>query len=169
LITRRKGNRCRSRKTKCDGVRPICSSCAGHNHDCHYVAEADATPIIAQKRRNEALQQQCNEQQALLQSLVSVTEGDALALLSRLREGETAESIVSIASNMQRHHRQPRLHESLLPPASFPSPATVATASDTRRPLSPMSFEPYTASPMVFEPKVDVVPLPPTFNPRWYV
>jgi hypothetical protein len=169
LINRYEGNRCRSRKTKCDGIRPICSSCAGHNHECHYVAEADATPIIAQKRRNEVLQQQCNEQQALLQSLVSVTEGDVLALLSRLREGETAESVISVASSMQRHHRRHRLHESLLPSTSSQSPATVATTSDILRPLSPMSLEPYAASPLVFEPKIDVVPLPPTFTPSWYV
>ena len=65
-----------------------------------YVADADATPIVAIKRKNEALQKQCDEHQDLLQSLVSVTEADALILLTRLREGDSAASIVKFAESI---------------------------------------------------------------------
>jgi hypothetical protein len=105
----------------------------------------------------------------LLQSLVSVTEVDALVLLSRLREGEPPESILSIAANMQRHNGWQRLHESVLMPANCYSPATSVAASDARRPPSPMPLEQPGPARLVFEPKIDVVPRLPSLTPHWYV
>lgn len=101
-----------------------------------YVADADATPIVAMRRKNEALQTQCDEHQDLLQSLVSVTEGDALILLTRLREGDSAASVISFAESKQQHHRWRGLHNDSLFPS--PSPASnssmeAATQSDTPR------------------------------------
>lgn len=137
-----------------------------------YVADADATPIIAIKRKNEALQTQCDEHQDLLQSLVSVSEADALILLTRLREGDSAASVVKFAESMQLHHRWRGLNNDAL----FPSPSTAsnspmgaATQSDTPPTLTPISLEPPIASRMVFEPRVNIVPTPPNLLPRWYV
>lgn len=123
------------------------------------------------RRKNEALQQQCDEHQELLQSLVSVTEANALLLLTRLREGETAESVIKCAENMQRHHRWRGLNESLVPSPSpvNNSPMSVATQLDTRRTLSPVALEAPAVSRIVFEPRIDVVPAPPSLLPRWYV
>jgi len=137
-----------------------------------YVADADATPIVAIRRKNEALQTQCDEHQDLLQSLVSVTEADTLVLLARLREGDSAASVIRFAEGMQRHHRWRRLNNDAL----FPSPSTAsnspmeaATQSDTPPTLTPISLEPPIASRMVFEPRIDVVPAPLNLLPRWYV
>ena len=137
-----------------------------------YVADADATPIVAIKRKNEALQTQCDEHQDLLQSLVSVREADALVLLTRLREGDSAASGIRFADSMQRHHRWRGLNNDTLFPSPSPasnSPTVVATQSDTAQTLTPVTLEPPVASRIVFEPRIDVVPAPPNLLPRWYV
>jgi hypothetical protein len=139
-----------------------------------YVADADATPIVAIRRKNEALQAQCDEHNDLLQSLVSVTEADALVLLARLREGDSASSVTRFAENMQRHHMWRGLNPEALFPSPSPasnSPMVMATPSDIPQTLSPVSLEPPAASPsrIVFEPRIDVVPAPPNLLPKWYV
>ena len=137
-----------------------------------YVADADATPIVAIRRKNEALQLQCDDHQDLLQSLVSVTEADALVLLARLREGDSASSVTRFAENMQRHHRWRGLNSESLFPSPSPvsnSPMSMATPSDAPQILSPISLEPPAASRIVFEPRIDVVTAPPNLLPRWYV
>ena len=137
-----------------------------------YVADADATPIVAIRRKNEALQAQCDEHNDLLQSLVSVTVSDALVLLTRLREGDSASSVTRFAENMQRHHRWRGLNPETLFPSPSPasnSPMVMATPSDIPQTLSPVSLEPPVASRIVFEPRIDVVPAPPNLLPRWYV
>ena len=161
------GDRCRGRKTKCDGIRPTCTTCASQRHDCHYVAEADATPIIAQKRRNEALQQQSSEQLDLLQSLASVAETDALFLLSRFREGDSVASINLLAARMRKIHTSHMPRESPIQSTSLYSPVASEIDPNDRRTLSPVSLGPPVNSRMVFEPRIDVVPAPPKLPPQW--
>lgn len=137
-----------------------------------YVADADATPIVAIRRKNEALQLQCDDHQDLLQSLVSVTEADALVLLARLREGDSASSVARFAENMQRHHRWRGLNSESLFPSPSPvsnSPMVMATQSDAHQILTPVTLESPAVSRIVFEPRIDVVPAPPNLLPRWYV
>lgn len=137
-----------------------------------YVADADATPIVAIRRKNEAIQLQCDDHQDLLQSLVSVTEADALILLARLREGDSASSVTRSAENMQRHHRWRGLNSESLFPSLSPvsnSPMVMATQSDTHQILTPVIMEPPAVSRIVFEPRIDVVPVPPNLLPPWYV
>lgn len=137
-----------------------------------YVADADATPIVAIRRKNEALQAQCDEHYDLLQSLVSITEADALILLTMLREGDSALSAIRFAKNMQRHHRWRGITpESLFPspsPASN-SPMVMTTQSDAPQTLTPVTLEPSAAPRIVFEPRIDVVPVPPSLLPGRYV
>ena len=157
---------------RCDGVRPTCFSCEHHGHPCVYVADADATPIIAVRRKNEALQTQCDEHQDLLQSLVSVTEADALVLLTRLREGDSAASVIRFAEGMQKHHRWRGPNNDALFPSPSPasnSPVEAVTQSATTPAMTSISLEPPIASRMVFEPRIDVVPARPNLLPRWYV
>ncbi|KAM0708114.1 hypothetical protein Q7P35_004763 [Cladosporium inversicolor] len=116
------------------------------------------TTILAIRRKNEALQTQCEEHQDLLQNLVSVTEADALVLLTRLREGDSASSVTRFAENMQRHHRWRGLNSEALFPSPSPvsnSPMVMATQSDTPQTLTPVTLEPPAASRIVFEPRVD--------------
>ena len=137
-----------------------------------YVADVDATPIVAIRRKNEALQAQCEEHQDLLQSLVSVTEADALILLTRLREGDSAASVIRFAESMKRHHRWRGLNNDALFASPSPvsnSPTVTATQSDALHKLTPVSLEAPVASCMVFEPRIDVVPAPPNLHPRWYI
>lgn len=90
-------------------------------------------------------------------------------LLRRLREGESAESIILVAADMQRHHRQQRPHEPLNPSANSYVPAPLATPLDTGQAPGPASGERSASSRVVFEPRIDVVPPPPNLHPRWYV
>jgi hypothetical protein len=134
-----------------------------------YVADADATPIVAIRRKNEALQAQCDEHQDLLQSLVSVTEADALVLLERLREGDSASSVTRLSETMQRHHRWRGLNTEVFPSPSpvSNSPMVMASPFDTHQTLTPVTLEPPAASRIVFEPRIDVMPAPPSLLPRW--
>jgi hypothetical protein len=156
------GNRCRHRKTKCDGARPYCGPCAGSGQDCFYVADADATPIIAQKRRNEVLQQRCNEQLGFLEALVSVSEIDALMLLGRFRSGEEIPSLLVVAAHMPKVHKVPGTFSASQnqQPRSW-SPVT-AEFEQFRRNVSPVSLGASASSSLpVFEPRIDVNPTHP--------
>jgi len=152
-------NRCRHRKTKCDGARPYCGPCAGSGQDCFYVADADATPIIAQKRRNEVLQQQCNEQLNFLEALVSVSEMDALVLLGRFRSGEEIPSLLVVAAHMPKDHRVPGTFAASRNQQPKPLSPVTAESEPLRRNVSPVSLgAPASSSLPVFEPRIDITP-----------
>lgn len=95
------GDRCRGRKTKCDGVRPECRSCVERGEDCNYAAEPDASPTVALRRQLHALQQRTSDQEELVRLLTTVAEPDAQQLLVRLRIGENVTSLVSAGREMQ--------------------------------------------------------------------
>lgn len=97
----RLGDRCRARKTKCDGVRPECRLCVERGEDCNYAAEPDASPTVALRRQLHALQQRTADQEDLVHLLTTLSKPDAQQLLVRLRSGENVTSLVSAGREMR--------------------------------------------------------------------
>ncbi|CAD0099854.1 unnamed protein product [Aureobasidium mustum] len=93
-------NKCRTRKIKCDGRRPTCAKCADRDLDCVYSAEPDAPPMIALKRKHEALQRENDEVNQLLSHLKSVTQPDALRILDFFRGGQDVSSTIEFAQTL---------------------------------------------------------------------
>lgn len=163
------GNRRRHQKTRCDGARPCCRSCAGSGQNCFYVADADATPMTVQKRRNEALQQLCTEQLSFLEALISVSEVDAPMLLGRFRGGEKIPSLLVAATHMPKMHKIQGLFASsqIQKPSSW---SPVATESGRLRNGSPVSLDASASSSLpVLEPKVNMTLMPQDPFRHWYV
>ncbi|KAH4774753.1 hypothetical protein HBI81_041820 [Parastagonospora nodorum] len=67
---------CRSRKTKCDGRRPMCHECVARESPCQYTE----TETAMQKRKHEDLE-------ALFDMFKTLAEPEANALLARIRAG----------------------------------------------------------------------------------
>jgi hypothetical protein len=107
------------------------------------------------------LQQRCNEQLSFLETLVSVSEVDALMLLGRFRGGEEISSLLVVAAHMPKVHKvQGVLASSQSQQASSWSP--VAAEFEPLRNGSPVSLgAPASSSLPVFEPKVNMNPTAP--------
>ncbi|KAH0286335.1 hypothetical protein KCU62_g6887, partial [Aureobasidium sp. EXF-3399] len=84
---------CRKRKTKCDGTRPTCQPCSIRDVVCVYAAEPDAPPIIALKRKYEALKRQSSREHELLSRLRSASSHDVQRLLNSLRTAEEIDTV----------------------------------------------------------------------------
>ncbi|KAG9696081.1 hypothetical protein KCU76_g3988, partial [Aureobasidium melanogenum] len=93
-------NKCRTRKVKCDGQRPTCAKCADRGIECVYAAEPDAPPIIALKRKHDALQRENTQVNQLLSHLKSVTHTDALKILDFFRDGQDVSSTIEFAQTL---------------------------------------------------------------------
>lgn len=85
---------------QCDGQRPTCAKCADRGLECVYAAEPDAPPIIALKRKHDALQRENTEVNLLLSHLKSVAQSDALKILDFLREGQDVSSTIEFAQSL---------------------------------------------------------------------
>lgn len=59
------------RRSKCDGCRPSCRTCRARTLQCRYSADADATPIVALKRRYYAVCQARADDRAMIDRLRS--------------------------------------------------------------------------------------------------
>lgn len=145
-------------------MRPKCGSCAASDLLCNY--RADAPPIIAEKRKNEALQQRCAEQQDLLRTLATVSDVDALDLLRRMRGGAQVGSMLELAEQMQRMYDS----RNCLSPLNqedgrFGSPLASATESGTPRNDGSASTGASLPSPMFLEPRIDFLPALPGLHP----
>ncbi|KAM3415162.1 hypothetical protein BST61_g10285 [Cercospora zeina] len=56
--------RCRSRKSKCDGERPVCSPCANQSQECRYATEVS---VPARRQQTQALREEVVRLRALLE------------------------------------------------------------------------------------------------------
>ncbi|KAF2487105.1 hypothetical protein BDY17DRAFT_319672 [Neohortaea acidophila] len=94
-LTQNACSRCRIKKTKCDGKRPICGRCRRGQSECVYdIAEEGITKM-------QHLQHQLNKRNEdygrlvrLFGALQSGSEEQATGLLARLRRGESLDSLV---------------------------------------------------------------------------
>ncbi|KAH5113408.1 hypothetical protein HBI46_197710 [Parastagonospora nodorum] len=81
---------CRTRKSKCDGVRPRCSACVARDTDCRY-GETEARQI---RRRYQELKLKRTAEEELFYMLQTMNEQDAGDVFRRIRTGAKAESLV---------------------------------------------------------------------------
>lgn len=86
--------------SQCDGQRPICARCADRGVECIYTADADARPIIALKRKHDALQREHSKVNQLLSHLKSVAPMDAIKVLEFLRDGHDVPSTIEFAQTL---------------------------------------------------------------------
>lgn len=77
--------RCRSRKTKCDGVRPACGICRKRSTECEYDHDPDTTPHANLRRKYQHLAEQLKDTTELLEMLRGRPEEEAAVILRRLR------------------------------------------------------------------------------------
>ncbi|KAM0713463.1 hypothetical protein Q7P37_010425 [Cladosporium fusiforme] len=158
-------NRCRTRKSKCDGVRPACSSCVQRGDDCEYTAEPDAFPSVAMKRRYEMLQQQNDEREQLLHHLRTATESDAQEMLQKLRLGEDISSLNLYAQELQsvdgtEDNLEP-MHQRTEVKSTAEMDGVESSASVT---IEQTSGEGASRSFMTLEPRVEVTPMVPSLR-----
>ncbi|KAK0457686.1 fungal-specific transcription factor domain-containing protein [Desarmillaria tabescens] len=77
-------NACRRRKSKCDAMKPKCSTCSLYNDECHYTTEQDGRKPVT-KPYVDALKQRIKVLETLLRErgideLASLTESQPLSL-----------------------------------------------------------------------------------------
>ncbi|KAH8651269.1 C6 transcription factor [Xylariales sp. PMI_506] len=68
-------NACRTRKSRCDGQRPVCSSCLSLSFDCLYEPSESATNVIVPKDYVSDLEQRVTSVEHTLQRLSDVLKG----------------------------------------------------------------------------------------------
>lgn len=85
---------------QCDARRPECTRCTARSLSCAYNAEPDAPPIIALKRKHNALTQQTAEVNELLSQIKSVSQPDAYRIIDFLRNGKDVISTLALARTL---------------------------------------------------------------------
>ncbi|KAH9903958.1 nitrate assimilation regulatory protein nirA [Xylariomycetidae sp. FL2044] len=92
---------CRKRKSKCDGRRPICSSCASTGRECLYSTKPSESRAAAHKRKYDQVDRELNDLREshanllrLIHAVRTRSEADAAAIFQRLREGGDTDSIL---------------------------------------------------------------------------
>jgi hypothetical protein len=102
-----------------------------------------------------------------MEALVSVSEVDALMLLSRFRGGEEIPSLLALATHMPKVHKVQGFFASSLIQQSSPW-TLMATESEHLRNGNPVSLGASASSLLpVFEPKISMNPTPPDPFRRW--
>ncbi|KAF1353954.1 hypothetical protein BDV97DRAFT_128766 [Delphinella strobiligena] len=87
--------RCKKRKGKCSGERPVCTYCRNRKIDCQYDVRVGISKRAELERKlNEATTRSC-ELGILLHALQSGSDEESTMLLARLRMGESLDNIVS--------------------------------------------------------------------------
>ncbi|KAH6697221.1 hypothetical protein F5X68DRAFT_226609 [Plectosphaerella plurivora] len=77
---------CRRRKSKCDGRRPVCTTCAAAGlQECEYDGDPDLTRAAALRKRNDELQRQIALYDQLFGVLSSRSEAESIDILRRIR------------------------------------------------------------------------------------
>ncbi|GJC82878.1 nitrogen assimilation transcription factor nit-4 [Colletotrichum liriopes] len=77
---------CRRRKSKCDGMRPVCSLCAGMGRTrCEYDAGPDVTRFAALKSKHEELQRRVALFEELFRLLSMRSEAESIEIIRRMR------------------------------------------------------------------------------------
>ncbi|KAK1973419.1 hypothetical protein LZ30DRAFT_15917 [Colletotrichum cereale] len=81
---------CRRRKLKCDGQRPVCSSCASMGRTrCEYDAGPGVTRFAALKTKYEELQRRVTLFEELFRLLSMRSAAESFEIISRMRTANT--------------------------------------------------------------------------------
>jgi hypothetical protein len=111
---------CRKRKSKCDGIRPICTCCTQKDTECVYELGPNEKPSQAMKRKNEEMQGELVNLRQLYDFLRLRPEEEAMEILRRIRlnpsDTPPSQRIQELA-DFVRHGDLP-MHPSSNPPPS---------------------------------------------------
>ncbi|KIW07185.1 hypothetical protein, variant [Verruconis gallopava] len=88
---------CQKRKCRCDGKRPVCSTCVTRGKDCEYNIDEGMSRVAHLKEKNKTLEETSKELQAVIEILRKGSDSDAAAVLARLRVGHSIASILKEA------------------------------------------------------------------------
>ncbi|KAM0282248.1 hypothetical protein ACHAQH_003112 [Verticillium albo-atrum] len=93
---------CRRKRTKCDGRRPVCSTCAATirrpAEECEYDAEPDITRTAALKKKNGELHRRSELLEQLFHLLTLRTEDESVAIIRRMRMTNLDEDLDNLVS-----------------------------------------------------------------------
>ncbi|KAK2031992.1 hypothetical protein LX32DRAFT_237142 [Colletotrichum zoysiae] len=94
-VTQLACDNCRTKKTSCDGERPVCDSCSRRSLSCVYSADTSRKSLRLQISQ---LQQEVDDGKALIERLRILPESEALEALRALR-ASTPHSLAPVASS----------------------------------------------------------------------
>ncbi|KAK5168637.1 uncharacterized protein LTR77_005946 [Saxophila tyrrhenica] len=98
FLTQNACTRCRSKKSKCDGARPVCERCRKHGAECIYdVAQEGLTRMQNLQQQLEARTADHGRLQNLFSLLQNGTDQEATSLLARMRMGAGVDELLSVA------------------------------------------------------------------------
>ncbi|KAI1813727.1 hypothetical protein GGS20DRAFT_586237 [Poronia punctata] len=130
--------KCRARKVKCDGERPICAACRTRNLQCEYRDSPDATTRADLQRRFVELEKKYHELLELIEMLKNRPEAEAHVILLRLRRSTDIHSTLAFINQGDllahpRHIATPDPRNDALLSSHHPKiyPASSAKAGDT--------------------------------------
>lgn len=83
---------------QCDGQRPTCNACVHKNTVCAWTADPDAPPIVALKRKYDALKKDSQDMRNVLNLLRTQPEKEARENLSLIRASNDLDSALSSIS-----------------------------------------------------------------------
>ncbi|EEU42702.1 uncharacterized protein NECHADRAFT_47693 [Fusarium vanettenii 77-13-4] len=86
---------CRKRKSRCSGLRPVCSRCEEKSIECVYKTASTETHSQALKRKFTQVQQNESQYAELYELLATLSEDEAEDVLRRIRSGAGVDSILS--------------------------------------------------------------------------
>lgn len=154
---------CRTRKTKCNGERPICSECVKRSSTCYYAARLTETQGQALKRKHDELQRQNDAYAELFNLIKTGPDNESYELLRRIKMGDGIENVLrhikeadlliqlTLIPQTNRRYTLPYLAampafllipdnpylSSPLYEATFEQPYVPSTGSDAKRTLDP--------------------------------
>ncbi|KAF2461459.1 hypothetical protein BDY21DRAFT_268283, partial [Lineolata rhizophorae] len=79
---------------QCDGKRPVCSPCERRREDCLYEADNGLTRTQTLKRKAEALTETNQGLKAVVTTLRSGSDVEAVEILRRIRQTEDVDTAV---------------------------------------------------------------------------
>lgn len=158
------GESCRRRKSKCDGVRPVCQPCHLAHKSCSYDADPDASPIIHIKRKYQSLQHQSADEHELLELLQSLSETCALRVLHQLRSKHGPIPALMLARELSLSSMAGKRQENLASPTASTLPSI---KNPTTRQPTPEGSGYHTMPEHAAEPVRSLVPELPPLRSLW--
>ncbi|KAF9701037.1 hypothetical protein EKO04_000295 [Ascochyta lentis] len=143
---------CRTRKTKCNGARPVCWECQKRSTRCDYAAHLTETQGQAVKRRHDALQAQNDAYAELFGLIQTRPDGESLEILRRIKMGANVESVLRHVRDgdllvQLRVQPETRLRYTLPYMDSMPAFLLVPDNPYLTTPLYEATFKPSSSSP----------------------
>ncbi|KAF2395715.1 hypothetical protein EJ06DRAFT_260707 [Trichodelitschia bisporula] len=87
---------CRKRKSRCDGKRPVCTTCQNKSSNCEYEIDPGVTRTSALKVKAQRLENELGTMLELYWYLQTKSESEARSLFDRIRAGADLPSVTNM-------------------------------------------------------------------------